>query len=697
MFCPTRKTKSRPARPSRPKDSGYEQRKENERLRQAAMSATGRDIGDLPPVADQERRDACRESFRAFCETYGKRRFTKGWSSGHLLAIQKIERAVLFGGKFALAMPRGSGKTTLADFAVVWSVLYGHHPYAVLLGATQSHGKKRLIAIKRELLSNEMLLADFPEAIVPLKKLQGIAQRAKGQTYHGEPTEIVWSAAQIVLPTIDGAASSGAIIECGGLLTAVRGLQYTRPDGTIARPSFVLIDDPQTRASARSRNQCDARESILQGELLYLAGPGEPLACVMPCTVIEPDDLAARMLDKDRNPEWQGEITKLLDAFPSNMELWQEYAELRRNEMADGGTGKRATAFYRKHRKAMDEGAKPTWPERFEPGELSALQHAMNLYFRDRASFMAEMQNSPDSDGADDEFLDAKRIARNTNSHRRGIVPAACGHVTAFVDVQKDVLFWLVAAWQDNFTGYVLDYGTFPDQRSSYFSIRSLRNTLAKWKPRARMEGRLTAALGELLDTLRDRQFESDDGTSRGIDLAMVDANWGESTDVVYAVTAGRPNVFPSHGKGIKASDRPMHEWNRQPGERRADHAIMRTTKERKPAARYVLYDTNHWKTFVARSLSTALGDAGSLSLFDAPPNKHKLIADHLSAEKPIATSGRGRDLFEWRLPPGADNHWLDCLVGSAVAASFRGVRLAETTPTAPKKRAPSRSRVKYL
>jgi hypothetical protein len=28
----------------------------------------------------------------------------------------------------------------------------------------------------------------------------------------------------------------------------------------------------------------------------------------------------------------------------------------------------------------------------------------------------------------------------------------------------------------------------------------------------------------------------------------------------------------------------------------------------------------------------------------------------------------------EWKAIPGRDNHWLDCLVGAAVAASFTGV-----------------------
>ena len=42
-----------------------------------------------------------------------------------------------------------------------------------------------------------------------------------------------------------------------------------------------------------------------------------------------------------------------------------------------------------------------------------------------------------------------------------------------------------------------------------------------------------------------------------------------------------------------------------------------------------------------------------------------------------MKTEGRGRVVDEWKLRPAAsDNHWLDCLVGCAVAAAIQGVAL---------------------
>lgn len=58
--------------------------------------------------------------------------------------------------------------------------------------------------------------------------------------------------------------------------------------------------------------------------------------------------------------------------------------------------------------------------------------------------------------------------------------PGWATKITAFVDVQQDCLFWLVAAWSDEFRGAVIDYGCFPDQKRTYFTKADIRKTLRK-------------------------------------------------------------------------------------------------------------------------------------------------------------------------------------------------------------------------
>ena len=64
------------------------------------------------------------------------------------------------------------------------------------------------------------------------------------------------------------------------------------------------------------------------------------------------------------------------------------------------------------------------------------------------------------------------------------------------------------------------------------------------------------------------------------------------------------------------------------------------------------------------------------------------LFAEHVAgAEAATRTEGHGRVVSEWVLRPSRpDNHWLDCLVGCAVAASMCGVRVG-VEPAEPVKR----------
>jgi hypothetical protein len=56
------------------------------------------------------------------------------------------------------------------------------------------------------------------------------------------------------------------------------------------------------------------------------------------------------------------------------------------------------------------------------------------------------------------------------------------------------------------------------------------------------------------------------------------------------------------------------------------------------------------------------------------------MLAEHLTAEYRVKTEGRGRTVDEWKIrPERSDNHWFDCLVGCAVAASMQGASLPET------------------
>jgi hypothetical protein len=460
-------------------------------------------------------------------------------------------------------------------------------------------------------------------------------------------------------------------------------MKYKRADGQTVRPTLVVLDDPQTDESARSLSQCATRESILAGAVLGLAGPGKKISGIMPCTVIRPSDMADNILNRDKHPEWNGERTKMVYAFPTNEKLWQRYAEIRAESMRAGNAGDEATTFYGENRGAMDEGSIIAWPERFNHDELSAIQHAINLKLQDEAAFFAEYQNEPLPEvQAQDDELTADQIAGKFNRMKRGEVPVGCNHVTMFVDVHASLLFYVVAAWEDDFTGYVLDYGAFPDQKRGYFTLRDARHTLTVATKASGLEGAIYAGLEQLARSLLSRDWRRDDGASLRIERCLIDANWGSSTDIVYQFcrqSAHAGIVMPSHGRFVGASSQPFSEYKRRPGDR-VGHNWRMPNVQGKRAVRHIVFDTNFWKSFVHARLAVSMGDRGCLSLFGENPDQHRLFAEHITAEYRVKTEGRGRTVDEWKLrPERGDNHWLDCLVGCAVAASMQGVVLAGT------------------
>ena len=668
-----------------PHDDGarsYDERRDAERARQAELSLAGRDIGDLPEVVNPERKKQCERNFQLFCVSYFPETYSLEFSPDHLKAIEKIETAVLSGGLFALAMPRGSGKSTLAETAAIWAMVYGHREFVTLIGATESAALEILDSIKTELEVNENLAADFPEVCYPIEQLEGIANRCAGQLYHGERTRITWTSNEIVLPTIKDSKASGIIVRVAGITGRVRGMKYKRSDGRSVRPSLVIIDDPQTSESAGSLEQTRKRVRVLAGDILGLAGPGQKISGIMPCTIIRPGDMADIILNRNTHPDWNGERTKMVYRFPKNMKLWEEYADIRAEALRTDGNFEAATEFYKAHRAEMDEGAEVSWEARYNHDEISALQHAMNLKLQDEAAFQAEYQNDPlPEDTDDDSLMSVDEIAGKVNGLPHGKVPLACDRVTMFIDVQKALLFYVVTAWSEDFTGAVIDYGAWPDQHRRLFSLADANPTIQTVFPKAGFEGALYAALEALTKDYLGREWKREDGAMLKIEKALIDANWGQSTDIIYqfcrqSVYAGV--LLPSHGRYVGASSKPMTEYRKQPGDRLGLNWMMPNVAGKR-AIRHVIYDSNFWKSFIHARLAVALGDRGNLSLFGRIPGIHQLFAEHLTAEYRVKTQGRGRWVDEWKLKPErSDNHWLDCTAGCAVCASMLGATLPE-------------------
>lgn len=686
---PTRKqqpSKASPADPSRgDRQRGsdadqYEKQKSQAAEASRRRSTAGRDIGPIPDVVDPKRKAKAKRSFTYCCEAYFPDACYLKWSKSHLRVNKRGEQVVRKGGKFAIAMPRGSGKTTIAVLLCLWALLFGLRRFVALICISGNKAEELLEGIRTELECNERLREDFPEVCYPIERLEQIHNRCKGQTCEGEPTRIGFTKKQIILPTVKGSAASGGIIRVAGLTSGFRGMQHVRTDGTRARPDLCLIDDPQDDESAASLNECVKNERIINGAIKGLAGPGKKIAALMPCTVIRHGDVAHRFLDHKTHPEWRGETTAMLASLPSNDKLWGEYAELLYEDQLTGGG--RAMRLYRENREAMDAGADHYWPERFNEDEDSAIQNAMNLKIEDEYSFFAEYQNAPlDEHPKPEGMLSAAEIAERLNGLPRGRVMVDASHLVAFADIQHKAFYWVVCAFADDFTGQIVDDGVWPEQNASYFTVRQIKKTLARRFPGQGFEGRIYSGMEALTDELLGRQFRKDDGSTMEIDVLAYDANDGKVTDIVKRFcrqSRHRQRLKAVHGRAYPASGNPINSAARKAGERRGDHWSEPPLLRGQPV-RHVNFDANYYKTFMHARLSTAIGDRGSLTLFGDKPSAHRMLCDHLVSEQPttITNEKTGRKVDQYSLVKvGGENHKLDGVVGCLMLGSYRGCDL---------------------
>ena len=644
---------------------------------------TVREIGPLPSIVNAERKAECGQSLELFLRTYFPLAFKLEFSDDHRIVIRKLETSIREGGLFALAMPRGSGKTTISVRAMLWAILYGYRRFGMLIGASGAAAKELLDEIKVELETNDLLLEDFPEVCYPIRKLEGIAQRAKGQTLGGRQTAMEYKGAQIILPTVTDSPASGAIIRTAGITGRVRGAKHTTRDGDVIRPDFVIPDDPQTDRSAQSVNQCNTRERVFQGAILGLAGPGKRIAAVCPCTVIRHGDLAHRLLDKSIHPMWDGERMKMVYAWPTNQALWDTYADLRAADLRDGDTKlQRATAYYIENRKAMDEGSRVAWEQRFEPHEASAIQHAMNLKLKDPEAFEAEYQNEPREQLGNHAIgvtATAEYICQRVNGYQQREIPREATHLVGAVDVQGSCFWYLLLAFNEQFTSWIVDYGIFPDQNKTYVTLQEVDRTIQDMTGVQSLEGSILSGLRRLENHLLTTQYVRDDGAIMPIETLVIDANWGPSTKTVYSFvrqTEQRMLWLPWHGRGVKASQNTMDLWKKKPGEIIGQDWKIVPSYNQGQSPRHIIADTNAWKAFVHARLKQPDGEAGAMTIFKASPSRHRMLADHITAEVAIETQGRGRELHEFQEIPGRDNHLFDCLTMATVGASTRNARL---------------------
>jgi hypothetical protein len=707
-----------------------------------------------------------------FCETYLSPVFYLGWSADQKRCIKTIQTVFFDGGMFALAMPRGGGKTALARAAMLWGTSYGIRRFPFFVGSHHNKALQTLDFIKTYWFRSSLLQQDFPEIGYPFKRLENRFQLAKGQLYLGEPTHIEWGSETLRYPclllTEEDAEpflknapgflqyledlqsfiprSAGTIIATAGIEGSIRGEAEVHPILLEQpRPDVVLLDDIQKDQRAESPSACEKTIRLIDGAVAGLAGPGEVIAAIMPTTVIREGDVSDTYLDQTQKPEWKGQRCSMVEQWPEGItdndisldteagKLWNKYSEERKKSLRLYKDIRLATKLYKKNRAVMDKGFRVSWEERFNhKTELSAQQHAMNLRLMNPLTFVAEYQNKPRRAGEEGlvSMLTADQLAEKTVDLSRGHIPADCSVLSAFIDVQDEILFWSVLACERNFNGYVIDYGTFPEINSLYFykhqtigwglltrlffrQYPEQRNKAVKAKSgkiQAPFEAKLYHALTQAVNFLLGKDFIREDGhqTPERLPKIAIDTRWGKASDTIkrFIRESGRKELVPYYGQAMPPTRKQFEEFTRTRGwlfEDQVHPEVKEVCWVYKPdqmGQYHLTADVSRVKTFLHSRLSSPLGSPGSFALFKAPPQVHSMFANHVcESEYPETVQARGLVKDLWQEREGRpDNDWLDCLVGCVVLSSLQGACIRSDGKAKPKStRAPRRKKLSEI
>lgn len=669
-------------------------------------------------------RNACRNSllkFNILC--FPNSTGLKPFGEVQKQSIAQDEETIRNGGRVCRAEPRGFGKTSRTCNTALYATLYNLRRMIPVFSANMEKSKSQIMARwKAELLGNEVLFWMFPETIWQFKKLGNKPQAAASQTNNGKLTHIKWTADRIVMPTVDcyrckgkGCVPGKPADDCtacngtglepssGNILMALplkscRGATHTMPDGTILRPELCIFDDVQNDEDAENPDTVRKMEELIDHTAMMLGGHSQTMSAIMNCTVRRSGDLSEVYLAKS---SWRRVRFKMLSK-PAlrEKELWLgKYAEIRKSYDAESADDQRrahleSLAFYEANRKEMDEGAEVTWDWAYawndnEPVEISAIQHAYNILIdMGEDVFASECQNEPIRDTGGLTILLPSEIRKKHSGYERNQFPRECTVLTAFVDVHPQILYWHVWAWEPNFTGYLIDYNTYPDQQRRQFAHGMLAIRLDRLFPGHDLESRTQASLEALLHGndgrpgLLLREWTRGDGVPMKIKLCGIDASGEPAAAIKKFIRQSKLSsmMYPSFGHYIGATGTPMSRWQQSKGRNMGPEWVHTKGQIGDPVG--ITFDTNYWKTRFHRALALPKGAKSSIAIYNhEQEDHHRRISEHWTVERPKEVTYNSRTVYEFDSKFKGENHDFDVAVGNMVAASVCGITSLTVKP----------------
>lgn len=632
---------------------------------------------EISECVNPVRREACLQDPERFLKTYMQKKFRQPFGRLHTVLIDAIKDRAELGGKKAIAAPRSRGKSTIVKGMNVFLVCAELVRFIVPICATTKLAGRIYKDFRNELATNDLLKQDFPEICDPIRALDGAPQRAARQHVNSHLTHIVWTATDYVrLPRVPGDANDylkslgrqwspygGVKMTFCGLDAAFRGMNIDDD-----RPDYLIIDDPETRESAKSLEQIADRIEIIEKDIEGLEGQDKPLAITMVSTVQNSYCLSAQYTDIEQKPAWDGERYGWVIKWPANPDMWETYIMKRKEaQQSKDRHGLPAVAYYLENREKMDEGVE-LLADNFKAIYLkngtqvvhSAIQEVYNkISDTNLAAFKTEYQNDPPIEsGPQGSGLTSFIVTSRIGNYGQGEIPETTLRKTASIDLGNYKSHWVAAAWEGNAVGSIFDYGIAKtygvDPRSDNKTIElAIIDMLERWAD-------------EIMSTINPIICLVDSGSGKGRHTAAA---------YEFCRRRGKP-FFPSKGHATTRFRMP----EKVPG---LKEPFLETWAHYLVAEKVWLYNvhTEWWKPWVHQRFLTepynedGSRNAGSLTLFDpnGVRNEHNLFANHIVAEGEQTINGK--TTFKQF---SDENHWLDAAALVCAGAGSVGVKLIE-------------------
>lgn len=649
-----------------------------------AASSIDEELDKAFAEVNWERRNEASKSLVSFIQTYFIGLMIDDQPSPLFIeALQEMEQALGQSRPYNIELPRGTGKTSAVEMAVVYLLATGKRKFCVIVSQNARAAGSILKDICRPIIEKGTEFAqDFPEVCLPFQICDGAYRRR--QLYRGVPTEIqknstVVQLARLVKDDHNETPTSGSVVTVRGITSGVRGLKVGK-----LRPDTVILDDLQTSETASNPEQVDKLMSIINKDIMNLSSKGK-LAVLMTSTPLCPEDLCDRI---ENDNSWKTTKHPAVLQWPDDMRtkpldgLWAQYFKMFDSELAEDLDHDGSLAFYKSNREAMDKGAVLFVPDRFKPedGHISGLQAMLEKkHLIGEAAFSAEMQMRPKK------FRFAvdvtpKCVLQKISSVNSLEVPDGYIFVAGAIDLNTSYAATaLLIAFKPDTTSHVLWHETFdmnidqklPDIAYNAAVHEKLLSICQQLKSlNVKIDGLAIDAGGRNWDAVCNFCKVA----SRSISLPMC-AFAGRSANVFNPFVRSR--LREASNKTVLCGDALEHL------KAGAGH-------------KYTFFDADYYKETAQKALLSPLGAAGSCSLYRGDSEEHRDFAIQVCNEKLISVQHRaGKDIYTWKSFEPHD--YCDCIAMCYAVAGSQGISGAVANRVRWPNRLKKRPRIKIV